>query len=140
MVARFRQAVGWGSLLPVVLVTLLAVVGVGLWHYLGQPTPLPAAEVQSLLSGKTAGGRWPGGSAYLLYFAPEGAATYREPEKQAVEGSWRVADSGALCLVFPARPEACYGVARESGSLVWIQPGSGRTFAFNVKDGRDPAL
>lgn len=140
MAARFRQAMGWQSLLPVVLLVLLGLGGVGLWHYLGQPSPLQAAEVRDLLSDKTAGGRWPNGSTYLLYFAPEGAAVYREPEKDRIEGGWRVADGGALCLAFPGQEESCYGVGRESGSLVWIQPGSGRTFAFNVEDGRSPAL
>ena len=96
--------------------------------------------MKSLLAGKTAGGRWPHGSAYLLYFAPEGDAAYREPERETIEGSWQVADNGVLCLLFPGQAEACYVVARESGSLVWIQPGSGHTFAFNVKEGRDPAL
>jgi hypothetical protein len=140
MVARLRNAVGPQSLIPVVLVALLALGAVGLWHFMAQPTPLPAAEVRGQLSGNTAGGRWPNSSRYLLYFDPDGAAVYREPDKAAIEGSWRVADDGMLCLAFPSQPETCYGVARESGSLVWIQPGSGRTFAFNLNEGRDPSL
>ena len=140
MVARLRSAVAPQSLIPVALVVLLALGGVWLWHVMGRPTPLPAAEVRSELSGHTAGGRWPHGAHYLLYFAPEGAAVYREPEKAVIEGSWRVADDGILCLSFPSQAEICYGVAREAGSLVWIQSGSGRTFSFSVAEGRDPAL
>jgi len=140
MAARLRNAIGPQSLVSVVVLVLVVLGAVGIWHFMAQPAPLPAAEVRSQLSGNTAGGRWPNGTRYLLYFGTDGAAAYREPEKETIEGSWRVADDGTLCLGFPSQPETCYGVARESGSLVWVQPGSGRTFAFNLKDGRDPAL
>jgi hypothetical protein len=139
MVASLRRTIDWRSLTPVVLVVLVLLGGVWVWHYLQQPEPLPAAEVESLLQDKTAVGKWPQGSPYLAYFAPDRSLAYREPEREGQQGLWRVEANGALCLVLDTA-EACYGVAREAGSLVWIQPGSGRTFAFSLREGRDPAL
>lgn len=129
----------WRSLTPVVLLVLAALGAVGLWHYLQRPAPLPAAEVESLLAGKTAVGKWPQGSRYLLYFAPDRSALYREPEQETRQGNWRVESTGALCLVLTGA-EVCYGVAQEAGNPVWIHPQSGRTFAFSLREGRDPAL
>jgi hypothetical protein len=139
MVASLRRAMDWRSLTPVLLAVLVALGGVWIWNTLQRPEPLPAAEVESLLQDKTAVGKWPQGSPYLLYFAPDRSLVYREPEKEAREGRWRVEANGALCLAL-GEQEPCYGVAREAGSLVWIQPGSGRTFAFSLREGRDPAL
>lgn len=139
MVANLRRAMTWQSLTPVVVLVLVALAGAALWHYLQRPTPLPAAEVESLVKDKTAAGQWAQGARYLLYFAPDRAAFYREPEQEARQGTWRVDPAGALCVTL-SNSEACYGVAREAGTLVWILPGSGRTYAFSLRDGRDPAL
>ena len=139
MVVNLRRAMDWRSLTPVVVLVLVALAGVGVWHYLQRPAPLPAAEVASLVQGKTAAGQWPQGTRYLLYFAPERGVVYREAEQEARQGTWRVEPGGALCVALESG-EACYGVARESGSLVWILPGSGRTYPFSLRDGRDPAL
>jgi hypothetical protein len=139
MVANLRSAMTWQSLTPVVVLVLVALAGVGLWHYLQRPTPLPAAEVESLVKGKTAAGQWAQGTPYLLYFAPGKVAVYREAERELREGTWRVDPEGALCVALSSG-EACYAVAREAGTLVWILPGSGRTYAFSLSDGRDPAL
>lgn len=125
---------------PVILLVLLALAGVGLWHFLARPDPLPAAEVSALLQDRTAKGTWPNGQPYMIWFGPEGRSLHGAPERPTAEGRWRVAEDGRACFALGGQEEICNGVARESGSYVWVLPGSGRTYPFAIREGRDPAL
>lgn len=140
MTSRIRQSVDWRSLRPVILLVALALIAVGAWHFLARPSRLPAGEVQGLLSEHTAKGAWPSGVPYLIWFGPEGRSLHGGPERETAEGRWQVADDGRVCFALAGQEEACYGVGRESGSLVWILEGSGRTYPFALREGRDPAL
>jgi len=140
MVARLQGSVRWRTLAPVVVVVALALAGVGVWHYLNRPSPLAAEELRALVSEHTAAGRWTNGQPYLLYFAADGSALYREPEIATQQATWRIGEAAQLCVAVATKPESCQAVAREAGNLVWILPGSGRTYSFTLAPGRDPGL
>ncbi len=126
---------------PVALLVVLLLAGVAWWHFAVRPSALPAAEVKPLLADHTLLGAWGSSSRrYVLYLGPDGAATYREVELAAVNGSWRLEDDGTVCLVFDEMATNCYGVGREGESLVWILPGAGRTYPFTTQPGRIEGL
>jgi len=140
MAARLQQSVRWKSLTPVVVLIALALGGVGLWHYLSRPAPLAAEELRGLMSDHTAAGRWTNGQYYLLYFAPDGGALYREPEIETQTANWHIDEQDRVCVALVGKTESCQAVAREAGNLVWVLPGSGRTYSFTLAPGRDAGL
>jgi len=140
MVRGLRQSIGWSSLTPVIVMVALALVGVAVWHYLVRPDPLPGAEVQTLLADHTARGMWANGRGYIIFFGGDGVALYGEADRETLSGSWAVDAAGEVCASFGGEDPYCYAMAREAGELVWILPGSNRTYPFTLTPGRDPAL
>ncbi len=140
MIKGMRQQVGWANMTPVVVMVALALVGVGTWFYMARPAPLPAGEVRELLADRTAAGAWPNGQPYMIWFGPEGGSLHGGPGRPTAAGHWRVVEDGRVCFALEAQGETCFGVAREAGETVWILAGSGRTYPFALREGRDPAL
>ena len=91
--------------------------------------PAAAEDPETLrqaLSGATVVGAW-NGTPYRQTFGEDGSTTYVEGGRPSF-GSWRIADDGDYCSVWPPAPsENCYGVELEpDGALTWITPGGAR--------------
>lgn len=79
-----------------------------------EAVPVPAAEIRSMLAGRTWG--WtssgPGGG---IYFAPDGSAVIHH-EGRNHDTTWSTRD-GAFCYQHP-RGDRCWVVARRDGALI----------------------
>lgn len=141
MLRGLRESMTSRQLVPLALLVAVLLGGVAWWHLSVRPVPLLAAEARALLADHSVLGAWGSASRkYALYLAPEGAATYQEQGQAVTQGSWTLAQDGTVCLTFPAIPANCYGVGREGEALVWILPGSGRTYPFATRPGRIEGL
>jgi hypothetical protein len=75
-------------------------------------------EFREILTGNTMIGEW-AGSPYRQYFSETGQTSYLSNGSQT-EGTWRIADDGKYCSVWPPSPiEACYTVTRKGDELIW---------------------
>lgn len=83
-----------------------------------EETKMTPEEFETLLAGNTMIGEW-GSSPYRQYFSEDGITIYLSNGSQS-EGTWRIADDGKYCSVWPPSPaEACYIVTRRGGELIW---------------------
>lgn len=94
-------------------------------------TNMTPEEFQEILSGNTMIGEW-AGTPYRQYFSENGTTIYLSNGSQS-EGTWRIADDGKYCSVWPpSSAEACYTVTRKGEELIWYS-GSNRYLAVVVK-------
>lgn len=141
MLKGMRQSIGKRHLAPVVVLVALLLAGVGWWYYTARPTPLAAAEVRPLLAEHSLLGAWGSASRkYALYLGGDGIAAYQEQGLPVTHGQWRIEGDGAVCLAFEGIATNCYHVGRDGELLVWILPGSGRTYPFATRPGRVEGL
>ncbi len=83
-----------------------------------EETDMTPEEFAEILSGNTMIGEW-AGSPYRQYFSENGTTIYLSNGGRS-EGTWRVADDGAYCSVWPpSSTEACYKVTRQGDELIW---------------------
>jgi hypothetical protein len=81
-------------------------------------TKMTPEEFQKILSGNTMIGEWDS-SSYRQYFSENGTTIYLSNGSQS-EGTWRIADDGKYCSVWPPSPaETCYTVTRRGEELIW---------------------
>jgi hypothetical protein len=96
-----------------------------------EETIMTAEEFQKILSGNTMIGEW-AGTPYRQYFSESGSTIYLSNGSQS-EGTWRIADDGKYCSVWPPSPaESCYKVTRQGEELIWYS-GSSRYPAIVVE-------
>jgi hypothetical protein len=96
-----------------------------------QEVQMTPEEFREILTGNTLIGEW-AGSPYRQYFGENGTTMYLSNSSES-EGTWRVADDGKYCSVWPPSPaEACYTVTRQGEELIWYS-GSNRYPATVVK-------
>ncbi len=89
-----------------------------------EETKLTPEEFQKILAGNTMIGEW-AGTPYRQYFSENGATLYLSNGNSS-EGTWRIADDGTYCSVWPPSPsEACYTVTLKGEELIWYS-GSNR--------------
>ncbi len=68
---------------------------------------LPAAKVKSLMVDSTIEGfNEIKNIDYTVYFSPEGKIAFVTPKGKRI-GSWRIADDGHFCTMFPTEQELC---------------------------------
>jgi hypothetical protein len=109
------------------LVFLLVVFSV----FAQEETHMNPEEFEKLLAGNTMIGEW-AGSPYHQYFSENGVTIYVSNGSRS-EGTWRIADDGKYCSVWPpSQNEACYTVTRKGEELVWYS-GSNRYPAVIVE-------
>ena len=141
MFQRLRYTLNRRQLLPVVVVVGLLLGAVGWWHYSARPVELTAEQIPPVLSDHSLLGAWGSSSRkYALYLAPDGAAVYQEQGQAVTQGTWLLEADGKVCLAFAGIATNCYGVGRADETLVWILPGSGRTYPFVTRPGRIEGL
>lgn len=141
MLKRLRHTLSGRQLVPLVVLVALLLGGVGWWHYSNRPSPLPAPEVRALLADHSLLGAWGSASRkYALFLGADDSAAYQEQGQPVTQGRWRIEADGTVCLTLEAMATNCYGVGRDGDLLVWILPGSGRTYPFATRPGRIEGL
>ncbi len=100
-----------------------------------QGVTMSADEFNQLLSGNTMKGVW-GEANYQQYFDPNGQTTYQEEGKPETFGTWRIADNGQFCSIWPpSKDEFCYDVLKDGETLLWAD-GRGNTYPATVEQGK----
>jgi hypothetical protein len=100
-----------------------------------QSVKLQAHEIDALLSGNTAAGKWDG-TDYRQYFAPEGETIFVRPDAEATFGKWRVdSDRDEFQSIWPsdAQWEGWY-VMEYAGAYYWVSKATPPT-PFRVLEG-----
>ncbi len=98
---------------------------------------MTGAEIEAALAGNTTDGVW--GAAltpYRQYFGIEGGTIYVEKGDQPSEGRWWTTDDAYCSTWGPFSTPSCYRVRREGETLLWVAPGSGKSYPSTVLPGR----
>jgi len=83
---------------------------------------LSAAEIETLLSGNTAIGKWDG-TPYRQYFSDDGSTIYAQEGSRSSSGQWRVNRTKNLYESWWQRSDwSGYPVVKEGGTYYWISP------------------
>lgn len=100
-----------------------------------QQARLDAAEIEDLLTGNTAEGRWDG-AAYRSYFDPDGTTVYAPADGEAQKGKWRINDeTSEYESFFAAIGWTGYAVLHTDDGFAWKH--KGKTYPFELVEGRD---
>ena len=97
---------------------------------------MTGAEIEAALAGNTTDGVW--GEAltpYRQYFGANGGTTYVERGGQPSEGRWWKTDDAYCSTWGPFSTPSCYKLLREGETLLWVVPGSGKTYPSTVLPG-----
>jgi hypothetical protein len=90
----------------------------------GAAIRLQASDTLALLANNTAVGLTDAGVPYLVYFANDGVARFRE-ETLADSGTWRVLPDGTVCSRLPRvaqGAESCYALSRYGDVILYHRP------------------
>ncbi|WP_299622002.1 hypothetical protein [Pelagibius sp.] len=97
---------------------------------------LTAAEIRTLLDGRTALGNWRGTDT-RQYFATSGLTVYLEKGGIPDEGKWRVDEAkNQYCSWWQRGGWSCYDVETDGATHYWVSPGSDYRSPFTMTDGR----
>ncbi|MEM9604848.1 MAG: hypothetical protein AAGA11_18430 [Pseudomonadota bacterium] len=109
--------------------------------FASEPTPdasrITGADIDALLSGRTAIGEW-GDDTYRQYFDPSGTTFYAPKGKRTTRGSWRVSESGSHYESWWSGSDdnwEAYEIIRVSDGLAWRDP-KGQLYPFAMLDGQ----
>jgi hypothetical protein len=95
-----------------------------------EPQAVRGAQFISMMDGNTLSGTNAAGTAFNLYFLPGGTATYQDATGTRDSGTWRLDETGDVCVAWqnPAdRQEGCFRVSVDRGKVVWEgKEGGGR--------------
>jgi len=96
---------------------------------------MSAEEFNQLLSGNTMRGVW-AGNTYQQFFNSNGNTIYQEVGRAETFGSWRIADNGQFCSIWPpSGNEWCYKVMKDGETLMW-DDGRGNLYPATVEKGK----
>ncbi|MEM7438715.1 MAG: hypothetical protein AAF393_03880 [Pseudomonadota bacterium] len=102
---------------------------------LSQEAGLTAAEITTLLSGKTAIGVW-AGADYRQWFSEDGSTIYAPKGQRSTVGKWRVdANTNLYESWWNGDLWETYGIVRADDQLFWTDP-TGERHLFEVLDGQ----
>ena len=90
----------------------------------GTAIRLQASDTLALLANNTAVGLTDAGVPYLVYFANNGVAHFRE-ENLVDSGTWRVLPDGTVCSRLPRvaqGAESCYSLSRYGDVILYHRP------------------
>lgn len=101
-----------------------------------QSVKLRAHEIDALLSGNTAVGRWEG-TPYRQYFAPDGVTTFEQEGAAPERGLWRTdADALEFQSIWPTDADwEGWFVMEWDGNFYWVSKKTPPT-PFRVLDGQ----
>ncbi|WP_324753136.1 hypothetical protein [Roseovarius sp. Pro17] len=96
---------------------------------------LSAPEVERLLTGNTAEGKWDGNS-YRSYFGADGITIYQPQTGERLTGKWRVDEGTGLYESFwDTVGWTAYAVMRTDEGFAWSL--DGKTYPFAMLEGRN---
>ena len=99
------------------------------------PSAMSQNEFRTLIEGNSIVGEW-AGRPYRQFFDAHGRTTYVEKGAAATFGTWRIAEDGRYCSVWPPSPqESCYSVQRDGDTLFW-DAGGGKVYSSQVVPGQ----
>ncbi len=111
---------------------LLGALGTGVY---AEDNMLSAPEVERLLSGNTAEGRWDG-NPYRSYFGADGVTIYQPQSGERLTGKWRIDQgSGRYESFWDAVGWTAYNVLRTDEGFAWSL--GGKTYPFSMLEGRN---
>jgi hypothetical protein len=97
---------------------------------------LSGSEIKQLLSDKTAYG-YRGGTAYSIYFAPDGTMVEQEKDGKRRIGHW-VAKQTEHCVTWQDDgAENCMALYRDRGQIIWVDPATGAMNLAKLKSGKN---
>ncbi len=123
---------------PIAAIAQLAILlFVGLAAVPAVAAEMTGAEIEEALAGNTTDGVWGEASTpYRQYFGANGGTTFVERGRPPSEGRWWTTGDAYCSTWGPISTPSCYQVRREGETLLWVVPGSGKTYPSTVLPGR----